>query len=59
MLWCTLVQVYDKGMLEIISNNPENEKKASELTILQLALAVKALGELMPEKSDLVAEAVK
>jgi hypothetical protein len=46
-------------MSEQLSQNPENSKPASELTIPQLALALRALGETMPDGSEIIAESAK
>lgn len=45
-------------MSEHIPNRTNHEKKPSELTIPQLALALKALGETVQDESGIITEAV-
>jgi len=46
-------------MAEQLPQTPETTKPASELTIPQLALALRALSETMPDESGVIAEAAK
>ena len=46
-------------MTEKLPNTPEITKPASELTIPQLAMALKAIGETMPGESEVIIEAAK